>query len=206
MKHIHPFTLIELLMTIAIVVVLAGILIPAVNSAIKKGQAAKAKAEIVTLVNAIKQYENTYNRLPQPRYDDTSNYPANGTTVKEINKYLILALQAEKYDDDNNDSTPKIAVTNKDGKATNPRNIKFLDVRAKPGEYPDPWDNDYRIIMSTDEQISLQSLGDNAKYKDDTIYQSVVIWSAGPDGEWDTKDDIHSFEAEYEAGQWHVTN
>ncbi len=169
----HTFTLIELLMTVAIVVILAGILIPSVNSAIKKGQQAKAKAEIVTLVNAIKQYENTYNRLPKYTENTSMDVPEN----------LIKALQG--------DATV-------DPKAKNPRKIKFLDKRnTGAGKYEDPWGENYIIIFSTTESIALESIyaGDLTHA---TIYESVVIWSKGPDKKPNTKDDVHSFEAEYD--------
>ena len=201
MKHQHTFTLIELLMTVAIVVILAGILVPAVMSGIKKGQQAKAKAEIVTLVNAIKQYENTYNKLPKYTEKTAMSVPEN----------LIKALQG------NGTIT---ASSNK----VNPRQISFLEKRnTGEGDFLDPWGHAYRIILNSDETILLTDLYVStddppltgaallAKAKEyykenDTIYQSVVIWSRGPDEKWDTKDDVHSFEAEYEAGQWHVTN
>ena len=197
----QAFTLIELLMTVAIVVVLAGILVPAVMSGIKKGQQAKAKAEIVTLLNAIKQYENTYNKLPKYTEDTAMAVPEN----------LVRALQGD-------------GTITASSKKVNPRGISFLETRnTGAGDFLDPWEKRYRIILDSDENILLTDLYVSeddppltgaallAKAKehykeDDHIYQPVVIWSAGPDGEWDTKDDVHSFEAEYEAGKWHVTN
>jgi len=200
----QAFTLIELLMTVAIVVVLAGILVPAVMNGIKKGQQAKAKAEIVTLVNAIKQYENTYNRLPvtNTKIDDEFIYKARMDQCQPVHEDLINALQGSN------------SIKNQSGNAVNPRQTPFLERRnTGAGDYQDPWGNPYRIILNADEDIRLTTLFkgtlvDAKKHyaEDDHIYQSVIIWSAGPDGNFDTKDDVHSFEAEYEAGKWHVTN
>ena len=199
MKHQHAFTLIELLMTVAIVVILAGILVPAVMSGIKKGQQAKAKAEIVTLLNAIKQYENTYNKLPLAPSDASASpaeYYTSGTTssAKDVSKELVKALQGDD------------TIKNAGDKKLNPRKIAFMDKRnTGAGDYEDPWGKAYKIIFRADEEIELTSLY-SANTTGGKIYQSVVIWSAGPDGEFDTKDDVHSFESEYEGGQWHVTN
>ena len=191
----HNFTLIELLATIGIIVILAGILVPVVIGAVKKGEAAKAKAEITTLVNAIKQFENTYSKLPVPLYDDTTNYSVTGTVVQSVNANLIQALQGDD------------TIKNAADKKVNPRQVRFLDIRnTGAGDYLDPWGRAYRIIMSRDEEISLTALGAAGKYADGTIHQSVVVWSAGPDGVWDNKDDVHSFEAEYEAGKWQLAN
>ena len=197
----HAFTLIELLMTVAIVVILAGILVPAVMSGIKKGQQAKAKAEIVTLLNAIKQYENTYNKLPLTRYidpehpDEEKYYKADNTSKAQfVSSWLIQALQADT------------SIKNAAGNSVNPRKIQFLEKRnTGEGDYDDPWGNEYKIIFRADEEIPLTALY-SANTTGGKIYQSVVIWSAGPDGDFDTKDDVHSFESEYEAAQWHVTN
>ena len=74
------FTLTELLVSIVIIVILAAILVPTVSSAIRKAEVAKAKTGITTLVNAIKQYESTYHKLPLPKEDDPSdpkNYQEN---------------------------------------------------------------------------------------------------------------------------------
>ena len=58
------FTLIELLVVIAIIAVLASVLLPAMNAALKKADATKARAEVKSLVNAWKAYFNEYGRWP----------------------------------------------------------------------------------------------------------------------------------------------
>ena len=60
----HNFTLIELLVVIGIIAVLAGILLPTLNTVMLKTKITKARTEIKALEIAIKQYESTYGFLP----------------------------------------------------------------------------------------------------------------------------------------------
>src|SRR5262249_5834595 len=58
------FTLIELLVVIAIIAILAALLLPALSSAKKHGQIAKAKMEISQMIAAIHSYEADYSKFP----------------------------------------------------------------------------------------------------------------------------------------------
>jgi prepilin-type N-terminal cleavage/methylation domain-containing protein len=58
------FTLVEMLVVIAIIGILAGLLLPALAGAKKAAKIAKAKTEISGIVAAVQQYDTTYSRLP----------------------------------------------------------------------------------------------------------------------------------------------
>jgi prepilin-type N-terminal cleavage/methylation domain-containing protein len=58
------FTLIEMLVVIAIIGILAGMLLPALSNAKKQAQARRAKLDMQNIVAAINHYETEYGRLP----------------------------------------------------------------------------------------------------------------------------------------------
>lgn len=76
MKQRKLFTLIELLIVIAILAILAGLLLPALNSARKTAKSAACKNNLKQLRLAFFQYEQESGRLPAGN-DQANGYPAN---------------------------------------------------------------------------------------------------------------------------------
>ena len=88
------------------------------------------------------------------------------------------------------------------GHRVNARKISFLDVPEyrpgwsgldRDGNLIDPWGRPYQLLLDA-------SL-DNVCRSPTTVYgrregEGIMMWSCGPDGESDTRDDLRSWEAE----------
>lgn len=190
------FTLIEMLVVIAIIAILAGLLLPVLAIQKTKAKIVVAKTEMANLAAAINQYDATYSRLP------TS--VAAGLQAGVADATFGLASDpdfpaATIYDN----SDLMIILGNVDlgvnaSSAKNPQRVNFLP-NIKPGAttsspglgpdyiYRDPWGQPYIITLDLDADSQC----------DDGFYWSglpglygrvrapVVIWSKGPDGMFD---------------------
>ena len=77
----HGLTVVELLVVIVIIGILAGLLLPAINGARKRGQITAISLEIQNLKNAVEQYKQTY-----------GDYPPDGTNIVVLERHLRTAF------------------------------------------------------------------------------------------------------------------
>jgi prepilin-type N-terminal cleavage/methylation domain-containing protein len=202
------FTLVELLIVIGIIIILSGVLLPVLIGAGKKADQTKAKAEITTLVNAIKQFESTYGVLPVP-----SSYTEGDVISVDAYEDLILMLQGEDIANSSWGTTPAPSseVIN-----PNSRRVRFLDIIGNtPGEYLDPWDQNYKVVFDEnyDGRITAADIipsgygvnppgaSDELLYFPSPLYFSVAIWSDGPNTDESSaaaiKDNVYSFPVQW---------
>jgi prepilin-type N-terminal cleavage/methylation domain-containing protein len=140
MKYLTAkFTLIEMLIVIAIISLLVGLLTPTFLRIRDKAKETKAKAEMHSIMTAIKSYEMTYGVLPLPTGIADSGLIATGGVETEYPDLMTFLTN--------------VGAPNKTAGVTgNTRGVRFLDVpdNYTNAGFTDPWEQDYSIYLDTD--------------------------------------------------------
>ncbi|MDI6773801.1 MAG: prepilin-type N-terminal cleavage/methylation domain-containing protein [Verrucomicrobiota bacterium] len=167
-RRIEAFTLIEMLVVIAIIGVLLGLMLPVVMHSRKKARVARAKREVKELDEAWKAYLLSY-----------KTFPPMPIAMMDSNALSILR---------------GVTADSTNAHPNNPWNIPFLDVRTNTIYYCDPWGvpnttkGVYKVALDTDMDNRVQLNGGGP-----WIGVNVAVWSDGPDGVSHTADDICSW-------------
>ena len=156
-SQINKFSLIELLIVIGIIAILIALLMPVIGNIRRQAKETKAKAEMQSIVTAIKSYESTYGILP---------FSGAETELSGSNYTNLMELLTDVASGGGTPSTYR-----------NARQIRFLDAPSgyTSKGYVDPWNNSYKIFIDTNYDGQVSVLGS-------TLYGTVFIYSAG-DGE-----------------------
>lgn len=159
------FTLIEILTVVTILVVLAGLLLPAINGSIKKAQVSNAREAVRQLATAFDTYYQEFGRWP------TNN--AVGVSTAYIDFDIRTNLFANTSSITFYDISSKDVISNASG--------IFIG---------DPWKAAYKCRLDVGYTGSVANPDPSGVTP---VRRSVLIWSLGPDGKTNTPDDIRNW-------------
>lgn len=194
----HGFTLIEMLVVIAIIAILAGISTVAYSAALHAAQNAQAKTDLIKIVNATTLYYTDNGQYPLP-----ANLQGQDVTFGEDVPYTSQLMDVLRADYQGWDAP---GVGN-----LNPKQIVYVDWRqdfvphakngiGQDGQPYDPWGRVYIVrIDSNYDNVVANPYSTNAG--SDPLQEQVIAWSFGKDsqgGEGDknagtSKDDVISW-------------
>jgi prepilin-type N-terminal cleavage/methylation domain-containing protein len=165
------FTLLELMVVIALVVVLAGLLFPAVQSVLDRAKKVQAKNDLTQIVTAVNAFYTEYGRYPTDQTTDaTATY--GGSTSSKV---LFDELRAKTA---SFNARQIIFISPPEDSTQTSPNGKI----GSDGQFHDPWGTAYGISIDADYDNQVPN-----PYATDTgagpvkIRQGVLAWSVGKD-------------------------
>ena len=183
------FTLVEMLVVIAIIGILMAMMVPAAGIILKKAKKSTAKGDAWVVATVLLKYQSEYNRWPSPYLGEGQD-----KTVKDWVEMM---------------SPPP----DKGTISTNPKRIVFFEpgggALAKDGEFAgafvDPWGKpfQFRLDLTGDGQVGMEPNNNDFDNIGDVpglelakpIRARAIVWSAGEDGNYDTwEDNVKSWE------------
>lgn len=166
------FTLVEMLVVIAILGILMAMMIPAAGMIRKRAQIAQAKSDAGLVVTAMQKYQMEYNRWPSIYTNETDHL-------------------TEKAWVDMMSPPPETGVPSQD----NLKRVVFFSpgggvLSPDTGAFVDPWNKPYEYRLDEDRDGYIEHPNESK-----TIRAHAIAWSGGPDGDADLwEDNVMSWE------------
>ncbi len=174
----RAFTLVEMLVVIAIIGILAGLLLPALAKAKEKAKVAAARSDMASLTAALTQYEADYSRFPATTFAEAGgvDFTYGLPNLTNSNSHVMTILL----------DRPIFINPQPPHHPRNPRGTVYFNAKESgntnsPGigpdlEFRDPWGRPYIITLD----LNYDNKTVDGLYG--TNNAPVFIWSLGPDG------------------------
>jgi len=195
------FTLLEMLIVIAIIAVLAGITIPAVSAVRRRSQVNETKARMSRIGLALENYSNDFGDFPP---SSLAELGVRGNGVNDGVEAMLRCLTTEAMNGPYLElKDEELVNTDADQLPAGRNPTRSIYTAPHLHEVGDSWGNpivylhnkDYdepaaASLMTGEVKVEAGKSEKTGQYQALTTFQ---LWSAGPDGQAGTEDDVVSW-------------
>lgn len=176
------FTLVEMLVVIAILGILMAMMIPAAGMILRRAKVAQAKADAGVVTTVLLKYQAEYNRWP----GFYATEEAAGQLHLTDKGWVDVMSPSPEVNTPNKDNVKRIIFFSPGG------GVLGVADGPYPGGFVDPWGNAFSYRVDQDQDGNILNPDADAT---GMLRVRALAWSAGPDGDPDTwEDNVKSWE------------
>ncbi|MEI8341780.1 MAG: prepilin-type N-terminal cleavage/methylation domain-containing protein [Verrucomicrobiota bacterium] len=161
-RNKNGFTLIELITVISIILILMGLLFPAVSSVKEAAKKAQAKNDITNLVTSVKAYYTEYGKYPLPQSLYSSTPEEDLTYNDKSGTATLIAFMKILMAKDTTENPRQIVFIEPPTAKQDGKYGVFLDSSNNPGPFYDPWGKPYSVRIDVDYNNLIRSPDNDA--------------------------------------------
>ncbi|HEX2749124.1 MAG TPA: prepilin-type N-terminal cleavage/methylation domain-containing protein [Verrucomicrobiales bacterium] len=187
------FTLIELLVVITIIALLVTGAFGAYGFVMERAKKSEAQGACMTVFNAIDQYNNQYDYLPQPMSATKNTDCKTDTSAEEGLIWILLGK-----DETQNSRKTNFLGDLKDAKTNAEKKVSGIVRNDDSAALYDPWGNYYKVTIDLDLNEKLDNPNEEEVNSGVTeLHKKVIVYSVGKDMKEETwKDNVTSWSAQ----------